>query len=73
MSEIDQIKADIADTKRKLIKAEEDMKSEAYLICLQTTLSKQTGVWENLLAIQQGKFQLLSLHTAHSNRILPHL
>jgi hypothetical protein len=69
MSKIDRIEADIEITKAEIADAKRSEKSEAYLISLQNTLTKQTGVWEKLLAIQEGKFQLLSLHMSLSNLI----
>jgi len=68
MSKIDRIQADIeltkADielTKADIADAKKTGKSEAYLISLQNTLTKQIGVWENLLLASQGKFTLLSM------------
>ena len=69
MAELAEIKQKIADTEAKIKKAEDEGKSEAYLISLQTTLSEQTAVWKTLLA-SQGKFQLLSLLIAISNPLL---
>eukprot|EP00428_Durinskia_dybowskii_P063362 CAMPEP_0170374778 /NCGR_PEP_ID=MMETSP0117_2-20130122/10797_1 /TAXON_ID=400756 /ORGANISM="Durinskia baltica, Strain CSIRO CS-38" /LENGTH=45 /DNA_ID= /DNA_START= /DNA_END= /DNA_ORIENTATION= len=45
MAELAEIKQKIADTEAKIKKAEDEGKSEAYLISLQTTLSEQTAVW----------------------------
>jgi len=55
MSELADIKKDIAETKAKIKKAEDEGKSEAYLISLQTTLSEQQKK-ENILLASQGKF-----------------
>jgi hypothetical protein len=76
MSKIDRIEADIELTKADIADAKKTGKSEAYLISLQNTLTKQTGVWENLLA-NQGKFTLLPLFIAYLNPLhptfLPHM
>lgn len=71
MSELDPIKQDYIDTKVKLEKAEKD-KDFLRRDRLEVLLTKQTGVWENLLVIQ-GEFQLLSLHIALSIPFLQHL
>ena len=67
MSELSEIKEDIKDTKAKLKKAEE-VGDKDEVKELRALLTKQTGVWENLLVIQ-GKFQFLSLHIALSNPV----
>lgn len=61
MSELAEIKRRITETEGRIKKAEDEGKSEEYLISLQTTL--------NILLESQGEFQLLSLHIALSNSI----
>lgn len=58
MSKIDRIEADIEATKTKLSEAE-TAKDFARRDRLEALLTKQTGVWENLLAAQ-SKFLLQS-------------
>lgn len=68
MTELAEIRKDIADTKAELADAKKTGRSEAYLISLQNTLTEQQRK-ENLLLASQGEFQLLTLHIALSNPI----
>lgn len=57
MTDIDEIKNKIADTEADIAEAKRD-KDFARRDRLEALLTKQTGVWENLLA-REGKYQLL--------------
>jgi len=70
MSELADIKKDIAETKAKLKKAEDEGKSEMILM-YGNQLTEQTGVWKTLL-VNQGKFLLLSVLIAQSNPFFQH-
>jgi hypothetical protein len=68
MSSIDGIEADIEITKAEIADAKRTG-DKIEIKELRALLTKQTSVWKNLLAIQQGKFQLLSLRIACLNPI----
>jgi hypothetical protein len=72
MSELVDIKKDIEVTKTKLKKAEDEDDREMILL-LNARLTKQTGVWENLLIAGQGEFSLLSLLFAILSSLFQHL
>ncbi len=68
MTELAEIKRRITETEGRIKKGEDDGKSEAYIISLQTTLAELQKK-ENILLSSQGEFQLLYLQFALSNPI----
>jgi len=69
MSELADIKKDIAETKAKLKKAEDEEKSELILMYGNQLIEQQKE--KNLILASQGKFLLLSLLFALSNPPFP--